>query len=193
MTKRLAMTPARRARILARQGGLCAACGAELTDFDVDHVLPLGLDGPDDDGNTEAICIPCHRAKTKADVARIAKAKRQTKAGAKVSRTPLPARADGGWDRRYRRLLNGRTEMIRPRRRKARKVARGKKAAARSVAKAATLAAARPVEPAQTPARPSIVAGIKSLQVGYGAPPKPGSMLIEKKKTRPRSGTPHRR
>ena len=55
-----------RARVLERDGGLCA-CGAAATE--VDHVIPrsvapqLALE-PD---NCVAICRPCHQAKTAAD------------------------------------------------------------------------------------------------------------------------------
>ncbi|HEY5411321.1 MAG TPA: HNH endonuclease [Caulobacteraceae bacterium] len=77
-TPRRTMTKARRAAAFERAGGLCQGCGCSLAaGFQADHVLPLGLGGKDEDHNIEALCIPCHGIKTKADIAQMAKAKRQ--------------------------------------------------------------------------------------------------------------------
>lgn len=73
-----------------RQHSRCAECSARLgtfseagelhfVGFHVDHVIPLALGGSDNLGNWQILCVPCHAAKTKIDVARIAKAKRQAK------------------------------------------------------------------------------------------------------------------
>jgi 5-methylcytosine-specific restriction enzyme A len=45
--------------------------------FELDHLIPLELGGEDAIPNLRPICTPCHRIKTKADVAKIAKAKRR--------------------------------------------------------------------------------------------------------------------
>lgn len=77
-------------RLQKRQGDRCAHCPTRLgtyTDagelhivgFHVDHDIPLALGGSDALTNWQLLCVPCHRAKTKLDVAQIAKAKRQAK------------------------------------------------------------------------------------------------------------------
>lgn len=58
-----------RQRILARDCGLCQVCardGRLSLARDVDHARELGDGGSDADGNLQAICGPCHRAKTAA-------------------------------------------------------------------------------------------------------------------------------
>lgn len=73
--------------LLKRQRGLCASCPAVLAKinngmvficapFDVDHVHPLNLLGSQDDDNLQCLCVPCHKAKTKTDIKRIAKGRR---------------------------------------------------------------------------------------------------------------------
>lgn len=68
----------------ARAAGHCEAvwdgerCNAKLPSggFHYDHVLPDWLDGEPTLENCEVLCIVCHKIKTKADIARIAKTKR---------------------------------------------------------------------------------------------------------------------
>jgi 5-methylcytosine-specific restriction endonuclease McrA len=75
------LTPARRARILARDGHRCRYPGCDrTTGLEVDHIVALGLGGRDSDENLETLCAAHHRQKTKRDAGLIAKAKR---AGAK--------------------------------------------------------------------------------------------------------------
>lgn len=60
---------ATRDRILARDCGLCQVCmraGRLTLARDVDHVRELADGGADADGNLQAICRPCHEAKTEA-------------------------------------------------------------------------------------------------------------------------------
>jgi 5-methylcytosine-specific restriction endonuclease McrA len=73
------MTPARRARIIERDGGCCVRPGCETPTegLQVDHIVALELGGADADWNLEALCTPHHKIKTRADVAAIAKAKRR--------------------------------------------------------------------------------------------------------------------
>ena len=63
-----------------RQGGRCAMCEGVIhyfmLDCDVDHIIPLELCGTNHPDNLQALCRPCHKIKTKADVKAIAKAKR---------------------------------------------------------------------------------------------------------------------
>lgn len=56
-----------RARILSRDNGLCQPClkaGQVTTARQVDHVVPKAFGGSEDDTNLQAICKPCHQAKT---------------------------------------------------------------------------------------------------------------------------------
>lgn len=56
-----------RKRILARDKGLCQPCLRKSIYTEakaVDHIRPKAKGGTDDPANLEAICIPCHAAKT---------------------------------------------------------------------------------------------------------------------------------
>ena len=104
MTRRRRFTAKQKASVCARQSGLCAECGQQLTcpravceargclaaqgyvnpseyrpgdPTEFDHERPLALLGEDTLLDLRAIHASCHIEKTKADVARIAKAKRQ--------------------------------------------------------------------------------------------------------------------
>lgn len=70
-----------RGEILDRQNWRCAGCDATLfgTAYDIDHIVPLELTGANHLGNLQALCAPCHKLKTRQDVRRISKAKRQSK------------------------------------------------------------------------------------------------------------------
>jgi len=98
------MSQTRARRILARQGGHCAACGKLMGEFHIDHIIPIALGGADDDGNVEAICAtPCHAIKTKADVKAIAKAKRLER-GPQPSKRPMKSQ---GFDKTRSRGFDG--------------------------------------------------------------------------------------
>lgn len=76
-----AITAARRARLIARDGGQCRHPGCAATHgLEVDHIVALGLGGRDSDDNLETLCAVHHRQKTRHDARLIAKARR---AGAK--------------------------------------------------------------------------------------------------------------
>jgi 5-methylcytosine-specific restriction enzyme A len=63
----------RRVRILKRDCGLCQPClrNSEVTKAtQVDHIVPKAEGGTDDDDNLQAICSPCHTAKTAQESAR---------------------------------------------------------------------------------------------------------------------------
>jgi 5-methylcytosine-specific restriction protein A len=47
----------------------CARCGFAFlaSAIDIDHVLPLARGGEDTPGNVQALCRPCHKAKTRTD------------------------------------------------------------------------------------------------------------------------------
>lgn len=67
-TKRWAMT---RRAVLSRAGYFCEdgrTCGREALARDVDHITPLADGGaPYSMSNLQAICQPCHHAKTTAE------------------------------------------------------------------------------------------------------------------------------
>ena len=52
-----------RRRILRRDAYICGPCGRPGA-TEVDHIIPASQGGGDDDGNLQAICEPCHLAKT---------------------------------------------------------------------------------------------------------------------------------
>jgi 5-methylcytosine-specific restriction protein A len=62
---------ARRLRKRLRRAGYfpCASCGIPrlASALDVDHIRPLALGGEDVDENIQALCRPCHKAKTRED------------------------------------------------------------------------------------------------------------------------------
>ncbi|HNB69181.1 HNH endonuclease [Accumulibacter sp.] len=56
-----------RKRILERDAGLCQVClsnGQVTVATQVDHIIPKCNGGEDGDDNLQAICKPCHQAKT---------------------------------------------------------------------------------------------------------------------------------
>lgn len=87
-TPRKAVSTAVRDMVVARQRARCARCGEDQVfwkqddathvyhPMQIDHILPLELGGDDDIANYQALCIPCHKAKTREDVRRIRKAAR---------------------------------------------------------------------------------------------------------------------
>lgn len=58
-----------RRRIDREGSATCFACGGTFPALavDVDHRTPLALGGEDTDGNVQALCRPCHQAKTARD------------------------------------------------------------------------------------------------------------------------------
>jgi 5-methylcytosine-specific restriction endonuclease McrA len=84
---------------LARCKDKCEGCGNPLVDcadYHYDHLIPDALLGVNDLNNCQVLCRGCHREKTKADIARIAKAKRQfAKAKGMRRKWPWPKRRFG--------------------------------------------------------------------------------------------------
>lgn len=94
--------------VLDAQGHRCLGCNKRLDDVEYDHVVPLGLGGSNAPDNWAALCQVCHRRKTRLDLWRIAKAKRQRRyheTGRSRARTP----SGGGsaFDKLKRRHLDG--------------------------------------------------------------------------------------
>lgn len=55
---------------MARDCGLCQVCmrkGLVTLATQVDHIKPKAKGGTDDEANCQAICTPCHAAKTLTD------------------------------------------------------------------------------------------------------------------------------
>lgn len=107
--------PSRRLKlwVLEAQEYRCLGCEAKLDECEFDHVVPLGLGGANSPDNWAALCRQCHRRKTRADLHRIAKAKRQRRYHL-TGRSRAPRRAhllnlpeQKGFDRSKRRHLNG--------------------------------------------------------------------------------------
>ena len=80
-TKRRTLSAKRKAAIHERDHGICHWCGdfVPLDEAEFDHITPFALGGADDEANLGPVHKPCHAAKTKGDVKRIAKAKRVAK------------------------------------------------------------------------------------------------------------------
>jgi 5-methylcytosine-specific restriction protein A len=88
-----------RAKLFAAADGKCANCNRKIPsgmDWDLDHRIPLADGGTNADDNLQVLCYLCHSAKTKDDVAEIAKGKRSyIKAN-----VPKRFRQSNGWGRR---------------------------------------------------------------------------------------------
>lgn len=72
--------PARvRVRVFDRSEGRCVHCARKVGGGDrwqCDHIVPLILGGEHRESNMQALCEPCHKAKTRQDVAAKAKVAR---------------------------------------------------------------------------------------------------------------------
>ena len=97
-----------RAEIFNERNGKCHICGQKIhpqEKWDIEHIIPLSLGGADSGENLDLAHQSCHRDKTKADVGRLAKAKRQAAYHnhTKLSKTPLPC----GKTSKFKRKLDG--------------------------------------------------------------------------------------
>lgn len=108
-TKRKGFTPAQRKAVYETARGSCQKCGEWLGDvWHIDHRIPLAQGGAHAPSNWDALCVSCHRQKTKADVGQIAKTKRIIKReteGKKPSR--LKSR---GFSKTLRKKMDGTVE-----------------------------------------------------------------------------------
>lgn len=54
----------KRESILLRDKYTCQSCGTVTLDLEIDHIVNIAQGGSDDDVNLQALCVPCHKAKT---------------------------------------------------------------------------------------------------------------------------------
>lgn len=103
--------PRVKARIILAQDGICACgCGVKLglagEAIEFDHAQALILGGENREANLRALRRPCHRAKTRADVAQ--KSTEARKRGKALGLKPLPIRPiPGGRKSQWKIKING--------------------------------------------------------------------------------------
>lgn len=68
--------PGLRAKVFARDQGVCVDCRRFSPKWDCDHVTPLHLGGTDTLDNAVTRCKSCHRRKSNGELTRKAKADR---------------------------------------------------------------------------------------------------------------------
>lgn len=97
-----------RAKILAATDHVCARPDCPDRATDVDHILPLWLGGSNREKNLEGLCPTHHAAKTKAEAALRAKAKRREARanGTRRERKPIPQRVNA-WPPKGSRKIGG--------------------------------------------------------------------------------------
>jgi len=108
-TKRKGFTPAQRRDVHERARGSCERCNDTLTEvWHIDHRVPLAQGGDHHMRNWQALCISCHRIKTKGDVSKIAKTKRIIK---KETAPRSPSRLKSrGFSKKLRKRMDGTVE-----------------------------------------------------------------------------------
>lgn len=103
--KRASLTKNERKAMVERQGGLCFTWGCTNAPEIAEHFTPVAL------GNDQKpdclLCKPCADAKTKRDIAAIAKVKRLQR-GPRASKRPIPSR---GFDKRFKKKLDGKVVL----------------------------------------------------------------------------------
>lgn len=80
MTTRRRWSAKTRMEILSEHQEKCCICGQPIErdkGFDLDHLIPLRIGGPDTRDNLRPAHRACHRIKTKSDHAQIGKTRRQ--------------------------------------------------------------------------------------------------------------------
>ena len=107
-----------RAELFIKHNGQCHICQGKILGherWEIEHIIPLSLGGEDQGDNLALAHQSCHRGKTKEDIRRLSKAKRQRAfhLGNRVSRTPLPF----GKQSKLKRKLDGTIIQREPRKR----------------------------------------------------------------------------
>ena len=106
--KRRTIPPKIRLEMLFKADNRCQSCQAKIHPgqrWEIDHIIPLALGGPDSLENMQILCKICHRFKTnQRDITQIAKAKRleikHFGAGAVTKRPMLGSKASG-WKKKF--------------------------------------------------------------------------------------------
>ena len=98
-------------RVRLRCGAKCSECGIAVDGRirgDVDHVRAIILGGENRESNLQLLCLPCHRSKTKRDVAAkaVAYRKRMKHLGFDKPKRPFPGSKASG----FKRKMNGEVE-----------------------------------------------------------------------------------
>ena len=116
MTRRY-LTKVEKSALWNYQNQRCAGCGEPTAKPEYDHVNPL-WSGGGHEGNFQALCGPCHTAKTGSESTARGHTKRLEKQRLGVEKKrpgrKLPARPFGpsrGFDTSLRRRMNGRVEV----------------------------------------------------------------------------------
>jgi 5-methylcytosine-specific restriction enzyme A len=60
----------KRKEVWAEQKGLCSSCCGVFkpVEMELDHIIPLHLNGTDDRSNLQMLCIECHKIKTREEL-----------------------------------------------------------------------------------------------------------------------------
>jgi 5-methylcytosine-specific restriction endonuclease McrA len=106
--KRKTVSTKARVALFQKHGGMCHICGGKINvgeGWELEHIIPFALGGEDEEHNWALAHTKCHKAKTKDDVATIAKAKRREARhiGAKKSKSPMPF----GKGSKFKRKMDG--------------------------------------------------------------------------------------
>lgn len=105
MHDRRSLSQTRRAEIVAAQHDCCAECGNPLVPghYEFDHIQALEHDGDNAPDNWRALCVPCHKLKTRADHQARAKRDRIIVGGRQRKGAPMPGTKASG----IRKRMNG--------------------------------------------------------------------------------------
>ena len=106
--KRRTISPKIRLRLFLSTNGHCQSCQAKIhpgQKWEIDHIIPLALGGPDSLENMQILCKICHKFKTTTqDSTTIAKTKRLKikHLGAKIQshQSALPCGKNSKWKKR---------------------------------------------------------------------------------------------
>lgn len=101
-------------RIFVRDGGRCQLCTRKVgpgLPAEYDHTTALINGGEHREANIRLVCAPCHKAKTRRDVAEKAKtaAVRSKHLGIRKAKRPFPGSRSSGWKKRIDGTVERRT------------------------------------------------------------------------------------
>ena len=106
--KRRTISPKIRLRLFQSANGHCQSCQSKIhpgQKWELDHIIPLALGGPDTNENLQILCKICHRFKTnQGDITQIAKAKRleiKHFGACTVTKRPMLGSKASGWKKKF--------------------------------------------------------------------------------------------